>query len=50
MQMKGTVENGLPGDADTAENHEDSQSCADSVAKTREYGRRQINTVISCFS
>ncbi len=45
-----TVEDGLPGDADTPESHEDSQSRADFVAKTTQYGRRQIDTVIRCFS
>ena len=49
-KRKEATENGLPGDADTAKSHEDSQSCADFVAKTRQYGRRQIDTVIRCFS
>jgi hypothetical protein len=50
-KRKETVENELPGDADTAESHEDSQSCAEFVAKTRQYGGRQFdNTVIFCLS
>ena len=50
MVFENLAENGLPGDADTAESHEDSQSCVDFIAKTRQYGRRQIDTVIRCFS
>jgi hypothetical protein len=49
-KRKETVENGLPCDADTAESHEDSQFCAEFVAKTGQYGRRQIDTVIRCLS